>query len=221
MDRYLEKLFKEYKSAHGIMKEVKYKFYERDFMEWLSKKEKELRYYEGLLETMDLVPSRGVVELNKGKYDSILPYLGENGKGISISQYNSTLVDKSKKYLSLSGEIATIGDIPILLRKKEIIELNNYFNYYVTQIPEDKKTVEAIANLVFNCNKIVFVGITGNIRDFDYKDKIKDLYNLKQELQAFTGKNFEGEVAFTNDSYVGAITPKYKLLKFNKTKNSI
>ena len=63
-------------------------------------------------------------------------------------------------------------------------------------------------------DKIIFVGAYGDLNDNDKEEKLRNLYNLKQELQIYLGKNFYGEVVNTSNYYLATITPKYKYKKY-------
>jgi hypothetical protein len=49
--------------------------------------------------------------------------------------------------------------------------------------------------------------------DLDYKDKIKQLIELKKEIELYTNKSMEGDVINTSDYYMAVITPKFKYKK--------
>ena len=205
MEKYIDKLFDEYKEAKN---KERFKF--SDFDIWLDEKQQILKYYEQFLETMDFIPRRGVIELNKSKYDSVLPYTPMDTLGLLVSENNKGLDVGKKKIIGIDGKIVVDKNIELEYSKKK--RTLDFINFYITQFPTDQQTIDLLANIALK-NKHIFIGTYGNLNDKDYELKLRKLYDLKQELQIYLGKNIEGEVVKTSNYYMTAITPKYKCKK--------
>ena len=213
MSEYLEKLYQEFYEIHKA--EVNEKNKRKLFYKWLEEKKNILRYYEEFLETMDFIPRRGVIELYKSGYDSILPYTSIDVLGILVSQYYDTYVfDREKRIVGVDGKIL-LDDKDVLLKYDNKRRKLDFINFYVTQFPIEQETINLLANISLK-NKNIFIGTYGNLNDMDYELNLKKLYYLKEELKTYLGKNIEGEIVKTSDYYLAAITPKFK---YKKIKN--
>lgn len=198
MKSYMDSLYEEYiESKNGR------------FEDWLIKEQEMIKYYEAFLETMDFIPRRGVVEFDKGKYNSLVNNLYE-GIGILVSKEK---IEEKKNTRCIDGKII-INKNDILLEYNNIKSNLNFINFFITQFPTNQDRISLLANLVLK-NKSIFIGTYGNLKDIDKQDKLKKLYLLKQELQTYLGKNFEGEKIETSDYFFATITPKYKYKKIN------
>lgn len=175
---------------------------------WLNEKKYILSLYEKFLETMDFIPKRGVLEFNSSEINSILPYIENDAIGISLSNKGK---DERlyNKVVSINGSIS-ISKNDVYLNYCDKKRLLNFINFYVSDLYYDD--LEILKRLI-SCNKNVFIGVNGKVDDLNYQDNLKKLYELKKEIEIYTGKNIDGEITYISDYYLSAITPKMKYKK--------
>lgn len=210
MEKYMEILFEEFIETQKtqITKKNKDMLFER----WLEEKKIILNYYGEFLQTLDFIPTRGVMEFDKGIKDSVLPYINKDYIGILLSEYT--------KNMKIDNKIVGVNGKVLIENKNIFLEYNNkkrlldFINFYITQLPIEDNTLNLLVNLISN-NKNIFIGTYGNLNDADYSNKLKKLYDLKKEIEIYTGKNIDGEVTTTSNYYMACITPKLKYKKKN------
>lgn len=210
MEKYIEKLYEEFIKTQKIQITKKNK--ESSFERWLEEKKIILNYYGEFLETMDFIPRRGVMEFDKGIKDSVLTYIKKEYIGILLSEYTKN-IKLDNKIVGVDGNL-TIENKSIFLEYDNKKRLLDFINFYITQLPIEDSTLNLLINLIKN-NKNVFIGAYGNLNDADYDNKLKKLYDLKKEIEIYTGKNIDGEVTMTSNYYLACITPKLKYKKKN------
>ena len=203
MDKYMDLLYQEYLKTTDIPTNIGYK-------NWLEDKKTILPIYEKFLESMDMFPNRGIIEIGNGSNDSILLYTPSETKGILVSPYVKTEKTKKDKIINCRGELIVDGkDVNLYYKnnqKDKIISVNSINNYVSTLNNENLDIVKEL----FTTNKNVFLGIYGNIIEKNREERLKELYNIKSELEVFTGKDFVGELTSTNKYYLACITKKLK-----------
>ena len=199
MDKYIEKLHDEYLKTSDMPTDLGYK-------RWLEEKRNILPMYEKFLESMDMFPNRGIIEIGKTTNDSILFYTPSDTKGILVSPYVKTEKTEKDKIVSCRGELIIDGNDINLLYNNKLVLVKSMNNYVSTL---DDETLDIIKEL-FTTNKNVFLGVYGNITDKNRQNKLDELYNIKEELEAFTGKDFVGELSSTNNYYFAALNKKMK-----------
>lgn len=210
MEKYMEILFEEFIETQKtqITKKNKDMLFER----WLEEKKIILNYYGEFLQTLDFIPTRGVMEFDKGIKDSVLPYINKDYIGILLSEYT--------KNMKIDNKIVGVNGKVLIENKNIFLEYNNkkrlldFINFYITQFPIEDNTLNLLVNLISN-NKNIFIGTYGNLNNADYSNKLKKLYDLKKEIEIYTGKNIDGEVTTTSNYYMACITPKLKYKKKN------
>lgn len=196
-----------------------------NFYYWLEENKKILRLYELFLQSLDMTPFKGVVELNKHINDSILLYTPFNTKGIIVSPYTKT--EKiNNNVVTVNGKISfdkrkvyrngfnIIKVVPIVLYNKKTADIDEILNY-TTHFPIKTETLNTMKELI-KIDKNVFIGLYGRLEDKNKMEKLKKLYNIKNELQDELNKDFVGECIETKDYYFAAITPKIKFKNKNK-----
>ena len=183
---------------------MKKKKKENKYLENFEDKNKLSKYYAAFLESYDLVPSRGIVEIDNDDNEISLPYFNSDCYGIEITKKPFT--SPNKRIIGIDGEIIT--------NNKDIIL--NKINTYITKYTNNKELIDLLINLNLELKKNFYIGMIGNINDENYKEKLRKLYELKKEIETYTGKNIDGQVCITNDYYLSAINPRYSL-KLKKT----
>ena len=211
MEKYEERLFKEFLETQKI--EINKKNQDYLFKNWLEDKSRILNLYEQFLETMDFIPRRGVVELDKGNNDSVLLHTPTDSLGIIVSDNYAKQERIDKKIVGVSGQIKINKD-NILLNYNKKERILDFINFYITQFPCNQDTIDTLIDIALK-GKHIFIGTYGNLKDKNMNEKLRKLYDLKEEIEAFTGKNVQGEVVTTSRYYLAAITPKLKYKKRN------
>lgn len=205
MDEYTKRLYDEFLCTIDpkyVTKKTDKILFER----WLEEKQKILKYYVQILCDMDFIPSNGVIEFDKGIYDTSLTKLNKECNKILVSKFAKT-VKNEKKLISVNGKV-NIDKKDVYLEYNDFISDISQIKTYITQYPIHKETIEMLSNLN-NIGKNIFIGTYGSLRDLDKDSKLKKLYDLKKELQLNLNKYFYGEVVYTDKYYLAAITQKY------------
>ena len=115
MEKNKEKLFEEFIKTTD--RKVPYGIKDPLFEQWLYEQLVVTNYYEQFLRTMGLIPSRGVLEFDKGPIDSVIDYTSNNTLGICLS-------DSLKKH-KINKKIAYLNG-KIEIRNKDImLKYNN------------------------------------------------------------------------------------------------
>ena len=187
------------------------------FKNWLDEKERILPLYEQFLVAFDMTPSKGIIEVDKCEKDSVLPYTPVETKGFLVSENVKTKVLNKRGIININGRLIIIKDkksydIQIECQKK-YIDVTNIKNF-ITQFPLTNETKNTMVDLM-DIDKNVFIGTYGKLKEKNKDEKLKELYDLKQELCKYLNKNIDGEVVYTKEFYLAAITPK---LKYKKSK---
>ena len=213
---YVNMLYDEYlKTLNTIPSSEKY--LKETFKYWLDEKQRVLPLYEKFLITLDLTPSKGIIEVNKCEKDSILPYTPYETKGFLVSENVKTKKTSKNGIMNINGKVVLIKynniDIKVQYQKK-LLDVNHIKNY-TTHFPVDEETIKLMAELM-NTDKNVFIGTYGKYNDKNRMDNFKKLYDLKKELSRYLNKNIEGEVVYTKEFYLAAITPKLKYKEKSK-----
>lgn len=180
------------------------------FKRWLEEIKNILPIYEKFLESMDMFPNRGIIEIGNSNSDSILPYTPSETKGILVSPYVKTEKTKKDMIVNCRGElIVDDKDISLFYKNgnEDKIISTNSINNYISNLNNENLD---IMKELFTTNKNVFLGIYGNNNDKNKTDKLDELYNIKTELEAFTGKDFIGEVSQANNYYFACLTKRLK-----------
>jgi len=212
MEKYKECLFQEFLDTQKITITKKNK--DRLFDIWLEEKARILNLYEQFLETIDLMPRRGMVELGKSNYDSVLPHTPMDTLGIAVSDEYQNIEKDKRKIVGVNGQVIVEKNNVILNYNKKQRVLD-FINFYITQFPTNQETIDLLIDIMLT-GKHIFIGTYGRLDDKDYENKLRKLYNLEKEIEAYTGKDIYGEVVKTSEYYLAAITPKIKYKQKNE-----
>lgn len=203
MEEYMKKLYESYIKTTDVPTDL-------GFKRWLEEIKSILPIYEKFLESMDMFPNRGIIEIGNSNNDSILPYTPSETKGILVSPYVRTEKTKKDMIVNCNGELIVDNkDISLFYKNgnEDKIISTNSINNYISNL--NNENLDIIKEL-FTTNKNVFLGIYGNNNDKNKTDKLDELYNIKTELEAFTGKDFVGEVSKINNYYFACLTKRLK-----------
>lgn len=192
---------------------MKKKKKENKYLENFGDKNKLSKYYAAFLESYDLVPSKGIVEMDNDDNEISLPYFNSDCYGIEITKKPFT--SPNKRIIGIDGKIIT-NNKDIILKHGKFNTNINKINTYITKYTNNKELIDLLINLNLELKKNFYISMIGNINDENYKQKLRKLYELKKEIETYTGKNIDGQVCITNDYYLSAINPRYSL-KLKKT----
>lgn len=206
MNEYIKKLENELSDSRKL-DNLKVKKYNLNFENWISEKKKILSLYAQFLKTMDLIPDRGIIEFDKGYLDSVLPFYSDESKKIMITKYIQSIKNK-KNFVAINGDITV--DKNVIIQYGNFIHELDFINFYITQLPISDETLNLLID-IGNAGKNIFIGTYGNLKDQDKDKKLKKLYDIKNDLCIYLNRNVEGEIVYTKDYYLAAITPKYKV----------
>jgi len=139
-----------------------------EFTEWISKNRLLAHEYLDYLKYLEVVPNDNIIEIGKGRYDSI-----SNQEMEIVSPFANSLGFENSEFL-------IIGTIPIIEKQKEIFVANT--DILLTHNPYFLESI-------FNWSKIhnskkydISVGMYGSIYDKDYEEKIKILKILANQM---------------------------------------
>ena len=219
---YERMLYEEYTKTLPSHMNQKY-ITKENFNSWVEERKKILPLYMQFLISFDLTPSKGIIEINKHDKDSVLPYTPFETKGFLVSKYVNTKVLNKKGIMYLHGNIILVKNNDPFDKKENNIIMEyqgNHFDIsdvknFITHYPIDNETIELMIKLM-KTDRNVFIGIYGKTRDNNSEENLKKLYNLKQTISKYLNKNIDGEVTYTKDYYLAAITPKLKYKEKSK-----
>lgn len=210
---YMDMLYNEYlKTLNSIPDKEKY--LKEQFKYWLEEKSRILPLYEQFLQSLDLTPSKGIIEIDKCEYDSVLPYTPIGTKGLLVSNNVKTKILNNSNIININGKLVMSDNKININYQKKTIDVSDNKNF-ITQFPFDENTKLLMIRLM-DTDKNVFIGLYGKLKDKNRLDNLKYLYDLKQEINKYTNKNIEGEVTYTKEFYLAAITPKLKYKQKSK-----
>lgn len=195
MDKYLEKVFKEYKYARGIKEGTfadldltKKSKVVNDFRQWLMKTSEDLpfKYSYFLNGILDEKEKEVIIEVNKGIFDSVLGGLQQLEKSkhlIAVTKYAYTFDERYtdneelKKYIiwNPSREVArTNHSLASTLKEADMFGLN--VPTIIMQVPSNMSlNHRKLKDLVVNGNKTLVIGAYGSRRDEDRERKERKL----------------------------------------------
>lgn len=191
--KYLSCLYSEYCNSVKKNYNINELITDNEFIEWLILNRKRLKIYKNFLAYLGIDFNKDVIELNKGKYDSI----SDNDITI-ISPFGDTL-DKDK------SELLFYDEQPIIISNSYISNVNN-IELFSTHNPYDFnyfRGMDKLHNIGYN---IVF-GVFGDASDFDTEDKLQYMEYLKKTIS----EDYEVEYETINGTYICVLKSKRKI----------
>ncbi len=194
---YLLCLYEQFCKALGKSYSKQNIFTDLDFFNWLSILQKQTRLYGEYLKYLDILDRNLIVELDKGKYDTI---------GTNLV----TIISPFASSLGLQNSNIIVKDIPLVLRDNKIYYLDS--ELILTHNPYSILTLNNLISL-HNMGLNICLGVYGSNLDKDKKDKLTILKNIFKRL------NDDIEISYDtlNDTYFGIITSK----RYVKTKELV
>lgn len=225
VEKYYNKLLKEFKKAYGI-KDSNYSIFL--LKEWFAKKRQFIVNYVQLLEYMrnyDDVEMKSVVEIGKGIFDTITLEMVENieHQPTVISLFAETMKDCGVQ--AFTGELTVNNDEVFVKYPREEDYYTNpncnpYFNNDIDtlmiQAPFSDKEIFPFLKLV-NSSKTLFIGTYGSLDDKDYKENLQGIENLYHELRNISSRNIELSSETQNGAYLSAIKISSQQKKLRKS----
>lgn len=164
-------------------------------------------YSRFLLENEDM--PEAIVELNKNKNESIVPFFRSKG----VDALSSSLYDNEE---NIHAKLITIKGKPVFIYKDTTSQINGLncngmFNEkiktIITELPIPEKDIKVLA---YACNYLkVLVGTYGSLDDADYPTKLKELYKIKKIFESISTNEIISKRNFkSKDMYMEYITTR-------------
>ena len=201
MERYLLCLFRQYCDARRINISNINNIYSKDFIDWIVENNNLLDKYIIYLHDLGFdYLSSDVLEINKGKYDSLYKY------DVSlISIFGSTMGNTNSIFLINNGSPLVIKDNGIIALKDRILLTHN--PYY-----EDE-----VINWRFihnGKNNDISIGMFGKINDENRKRKV----NILIQLSRLINDDYSLDYDTIDDNYFCTLNSKRKIKSLIKTR---
>lgn len=215
MEKYLNKLIEQFKSATGTKKvDVNSQEFVKEFSEWVKSRKLMGKDYTSFIEYMAVHPtviSKESIEIGKGKHDSIALDTGIH----MITPYSEGI--KRTNAGIITANFFVYDGIPAIIRYNkggnqiEAID-PQYVRSFLTHNPYEQSCIRNWEQL-HNIGGIITVGIFGSLHDKDIESKIRQLEMLKDKMNS----GYKDDYATIDDSYFYAITSTRKVLVKTKT----
>lgn len=229
MNKYIFKMFEEFKKAYGIKDTFgNFSKYQDLFANWIISKSNAASNYVQLfdyMENYDEIQTHTMAEFGKGAYDTIAIEMTNhtNYQPIVISPYAQT-IKKDSGIEVFTGELTLLNDGEVIVRypSKEDYSINPNCNpvfnddigTLMTQLPFSDKELLPFLHLI-DSTKTLFIGTYGALCDKDREENLQRLLDLYHQLSniSYRDVNFCSETL--EDSYFSAIkiNSKEKVLK--------
>ncbi len=203
MNKYILNLYKQFCDARGIIfNPLDINKFLSEFGEWIYNNRKIINKYSSYLLTLGYINEKEVMEVGKGKYDSL------NLEGVEvISPYAETLNLENK-------ELFVLEDYPLLKTTDGIRVIKS--EVLLTHNPYDEMLIYNWPKIHNAQNYNISIGIYGNIYDNDYSKKIELIEKLSKEMDTDHKVDYE----IDNDIYLCSInsTRMVKIKKLVRTR---
>lgn len=176
---------------------------DQEFAPWLLNLKKSSVEYACFLEYLGVLSSSyGLVEINKGKFDTLGP------EGISIVSPFAETMDLNNRSLFISENIPIIQSGPTLYDATNV-------DYFMTHNPYSRYYIGDLEQIHMLGHNICF-GVYGKESDFDKIQKLKKLERFAISLDEQCGVYYETN----NDYYFGCVKSerKTKVKRLTKTR---
>lgn len=230
MNKYLFKMFEEFKKAYGIKDTFKnFSKYQDLFEIWIANKRNAATNYVRLFDYMvdyDEIQTHTMAEFGKGIYDTIAIEMANNTnhQPIVISPFAETIKGNSG-IETFTGELAVCDSEVIVKYPTEEDYYNNpnchpmindEIGTFMTQVPYSKKELYLFLKLI-DSYKTLFIGTYGSVDDKNREKNLKRIHNLYQDLCIVSRRDVNFCSETQKDSYLSAIkiSSKKKVLNRN------
>ena len=197
-DEYLNLLILQFKKAKGINKvDINSIEFMQEFQYWLQQRSDMIKYYQKLLNFMHLsYKTSHTAEVGKGYFDSV------------VSPFETTIItpyqegfEKEQPRIINSALYISKGN-PYVFQGNELNKAPDKIETFMTQNPYEIDNIRFWEQL-----PSIIVGIYGNIRDKDKKEKERILKDLKAKMSDLSIENG----GCVNDTYYYVITNDTKI----------
>lgn len=229
MNKYLFKVFEEFKKAYGIKDTFdNFSKYQDLFENWVISKRNAATNYVQLfdyMENYEEIQTHTMAEFGKGIYDTIAIEMANNTshEPIVISPFAET-IKRDSGIEVFTGELAVCDDDDVIVKYPTQEEyytnpnchpiFNDEIGTLMTQVPYSEEELYPFLKLIYSY-KTLFIGTYGSLSDKDREENLKRIQNLYQELcdVSYRDVNFCSETQ--GNSYLSAIkiSSKEKVLK--------
>lgn len=172
---------------------------DKDFIDWIVHNQERLAIYKDYLTYLGIDFNSNIVELNKGKFDSISSdsnmIISPFGETLDREQSNLLFYDKTPIIIS-NSKISTIPDIDLFITH------NPYSIDYLAGM-------DKLHNIGYN----ISFGVFGDTSDLDIKEKLKYIKYLKNKIS----QDYDIEYDTVNNTYMCIIKSKRKVKVLRKT----
>ena len=216
MEKYLNKLIEQFKSATGTKSvDVNSQEFVKEFSEWVKARKLMGKDYTSFIEYMDTHPtviSGESVEIGKGKHDSIALDTDIH----MITPYSDGI--KRTGAGIITADFTVYDGTPIMVRHdkggNQFKEVDTQcVRRFLTQNPYDPICIRNWEQL-HNVGENITVGIYGSIYDKDIEQKIQQIEALRDGL---SDDYFKEDYVTEGDSYYYAVSSARKVKRLVKT----
>lgn len=193
-------LINQYNEAKGIKyPDITSEQYLNELYEWIKERNKIKDNYLRLLQSLDInINNMNVAETDKTQFDTITKNLKTTIISLRAKEMeakNKTIIEgtfavsRNKPYIATNGEYC-----PLTVKKID----SRIIDTFITQNPYTQNNIRNWERLNNNGRNSIVVGLYGDIRDKDMKDKLTQLKILKSKLTT----PFIEEHEIMDDSYL-------------------
>ena len=180
--KYVKALFASFKKDMRITKNYKIDTLRDWFVEWIRyNNDMAKEFVRQLDEEVGILPST-IVEVGKGRLDTIAPKLEENGYNMTvISPYASTFENQISK---IEGTLDYSTKEGVIITPKKFILLNRLkTSALMTTLPADERDINTLLGIVNDRYDVIF-GAYNDVDGANYQENIERLKKLKEFIQS-------------------------------------
>lgn len=226
MNKYLFKMFEEFKKASGIEDTFdNFDKYQDLFLNWVISKKNAAANYVQLFDYMkndEEIQNNTIAEFEKGICDTVAIEIANNTvhQPIVISPFAET-IKGDNRVKTFDGQLIVRNE-DVVIKYKSRLEYYANPNYdeidvFITQVPYSKEELDPFLKLI-DSYKTLFIGTYGSLNDKDCEENLKKIQCLYNELCniRYRDVNFCSEIQ--EGSYLSAIKISSKTKVLGKHK---
>lgn len=211
-NEYMKYLMEQFAQARGVRK-----INQGEFERWILEQQRYIEKYTSLLEYIGLSDNL-IVEIGKGKHDTVVPNLIENyHNAIAITPFASTIDLPDKAYAGILYEhpsniiYADARPIP----KPSIHEVGTFITTLSTQSTHQ---IRAMITSYLTYHTGIWIGAYGSIHDKNMWENMANLESIKELLEGYSVSKIERIHETDQGVYVGVVKSKFKTKKLTLSK---
>lgn len=202
MEKYLDKLLKQFMEARGIRHaNVNSEEFVNEFCSWIKENKLVSWKFITLLDYMNgQTYDSFSVEIGKGMYDSFAECTSAN----IITPYSEGLENKTNGKV-IKGEFSArgFGHGPAMVTNGKLELIDSNINRFITHNPYTQSDIRNW-EMLHNSGKNIVVGVYGSIYDHDINKRLKQMKELKDKLLGVVSE----EYGIIDDIYCYALSSK-------------